>query len=516
MAVQMQKRKASALILLCLLTLYALMRFNIENNDPTTLLLSSPLDPEYPDKSVNGNDVLDLEYNLGQSAIVLVEDVAHRSDKVLLDEPDTADKGVQAVINDPVNQSIQDVSEPMEGVSATTEDVSARTEDVSEPTEGVSEPTEDHSEPVEDVSEPAEIQDVQAVESDPSNHRMIYNDVLTEDVMPDYYNNTADLVPQYEAHLQDTERNMEARLARIRDVCQTNQFTAGRSNLYHFPKHHLTWCPVFKAGSTNWKMVFCRQYRPDVYKLHIDNPEVRNKYCELPYFKANEKARWSASKWTETIAKSVNFLTARHPYERLVSAYRNKFLDCRDWRFIPHTMTIMKGFRKVDPSLGEGEKKTLLEAARKLCSTQNSDIIRERSDRTGIDPNNPYMHPLGATFKEFITYIIHDFKHKAWLDFHWGPIYKSCDICKMNYDVIEKFETLERDHHYLLHKIGRLELLPMIAGSHHNPTSNTGTDTNIIQYLETLDEQLILDLYLMFKTDFDLFGYKPHIGPLNI
>ena len=86
---------------------------------------------------------------------------------------------------------------------------------------------------------------------------------------------------------------------------------------------------------------------------------------------------------------------------------------------------------------------------------------------------------------------------------------KECDLCLVEYDVIEKFETMERDHHYLLYKLGRPELLSLIAGSHTNPSGNTETD--VIKYLDTLDEQLIWYLYAIYKDDFDLFGYKPHV-----
>ena len=40
-------------------------------------------------------------------------------------------------------------------------------------------------------------------------------------------------------------------------------------------------------------------------------------------------------------------------------------------------------------------------------------------------------------------------------DCHWKPITDICSLCYDEYDVIEKFETLERDHHYLLHTLGK-------------------------------------------------------------
>ena len=39
-------------------------------------------------------------------------------------------------------------------------------------------------------------------------------------------------------------------------------------------------------------------------------------------------------------------------------------------------------------------------------------------------------------------------------DGHWTPAADTCNLCVEEYDVIERFETLERDHHYLFHKMG--------------------------------------------------------------
>ena len=162
-------------------------------------------------------------------------------------------------------------------------------------------------------------------------------------------------------------------------------------------------------------------------------------------------------------------------------------------------LDILTQYRVVDASLSEGDKKEFLEEARVECW---------KKDRSS-NPDNPYMNPQGVTFKEFVQFITFNFiRGVKFPDFHWVTIAKGCDLCIQEYDVIEKFETLERDHHYLLHKLGRPELLPLISGLHSNPSGHT-TD-QVWEYFNTLDETLLWHLGAIYKDDLDLFGYKPH------
>jgi len=77
--------------------------------------------------------------------------------------------------------------------------------------------------------------------------------------------------------------------------------------------------------------------------------------------------------------------------------------------------------------------------------------------------------------------------------------------------VIEKMETLERDHHYLLTKLHKAELYPDIAGRQSNPSKGS----SVIEYLSMLDEGMLWDLAEVYKRDLDLFGYRPHMRVRN-
>ena len=179
-----------------------------------------------------------------------------------------------------------------------------------------------------------------------------------------------------------------------------------------------------------------------------------------------------------------------------MSGYRDTFEGCSDRKLskyfgIDHELNILRKYRKVDEGLSSADKERLLQEAKLMCGAAEK----------VVDPENP----LGVTFREFVQFVVDGNTE----DMHWVPIAKVCDLCVVFYDVIEKFETLERDQHYLLHRMGKTELLPLLAGLHTNHGSHSGT--NITRYLDYLDEHLLWSLKEIYKDDFDLFGYKPHV-----
>lgn len=330
-------------------------------------------------------------------------------------------------------------------------------------------------------------------------NNIIINDVVTNDVMPSYFNLTyVDMVPQYAKYIKETEAIMAARRDRVNTYCNLHgRNTRGTSFLYRMP-HNLTYCAVFKAGSTNWKQFFCQLYFPEEYKLsQIDTN------WELPYCRLQNMVRFLVRGPVPQVRQGeLRYLTIRHPYERLVSMYSRKVKACPLFK-IGLLSDILREHREVNTSLSTEEKAKLQELARIEC-------WRPFDERV-IDPSNPYMSPPEPTFVEFIRMVISSYLAKIVVDNerHWRPAAQLCAMCSANarYEVIEKFETLERDHHFLLYKQGQLELLPLIAGAHNNVAKR---DTTVYDFFKLLDETQLWYLNQIYKQDFELFGYKPH------
>eukprot|EP00116_Pleurobrachia_bachei_P018120 sb/3478382/ len=88
---------------------------------------------------------------------------------------------------------------------------------------------------------------------------------------------------------------------------------------------------------------------------------------------------------------------------------------------------------------------------------------------------------------------------------------KMCDLCITDYDMVEKFETLERDHYYILKTLGMEQQYVEIHGARANPSSrDKDIYHHVTKYLVQLNERLLWDLFAIYRDDFAMFGYTPH------
>merc|ERR1719331_1502085 len=70
-----------------------------------------------------------------------------------------------------------------------------------------------------------------------------------------------------------------------------------------------------------------------------------------------------------------------------------------------------------------------------------------------ISPNQYKHGKTIPTFKEFVSFVIDEFRSGNELDMHWAPAYSFCNPCQVNLNTILKFETLNEDTQYVLNKI---------------------------------------------------------------
>ncbi|XP_044261610.1 carbohydrate sulfotransferase 11-like isoform X1 [Tribolium madens] len=223
-------------------------------------------------------------------------------------------------------------------------------------------------------------------------------------------------------------------------------------------KHRLLYCYVPKVACTNWKRIL----------MVLTGVTSATNLIDIPGSVAhNENSTLKLSQLqNDTISNCVNtyttFIMVRHPFERLLSAYRNKFETTYTQYFrIRYGKDIIRKYRK-------NATKTDLETGRNV------------------------------SFREFVLYILNG---GATANEHWAPIYDLCQPCSLNYTFIGRYESLVEDARTLLDMIGAPSLtFPYTKPSH--------TSYKLKKYFQQLSMNDIQRLYKQYEYDFKLFGYN--------
>lgn len=165
--------------------------------------------------------------------------------------------------------------------------------------------------------------------------------------------------------------------------------------------HDLAWCTIFKAASTTF-----------LYFMNIlggYDLKYLQRTASTPIELARKRfPRPTINELNEALENSISFLIVRDPFERLLSAYRNKFEEGKNSFYKVIGDTIVKRFRN----------------------------HQKKSEKDS--PNFP-------TFEEFLKFIVQSYKNNKALDEHWCPYWKFCTPCTINYTLVLKLDTLKRD-----------------------------------------------------------------------
>ncbi|XP_066971402.1 carbohydrate sulfotransferase 10-like isoform X2 [Macrobrachium rosenbergii] len=180
-------------------------------------------------------------------------------------------------------------------------------------------------------------------------------------------------------------------------------------------KQRLVWCKVPKVASTSFVHGLLRISDGG----HLIDNRVHRSHLHMilrrlmPPPRANEDVRHFAA-----------FMVVRHPFQRILSAYRDKFLDRSE----------REKFRKFKELYGL------------------SIIAKHRNSK------QPTEYRDVPTFWEFVQYLI---STPVWeYNEHWRPYYLTCTPCHYHYDFILHLETLQDDSEYLVNATGFPELAP--------------------------------------------------------
>eukprot|EP00079_Xenopus_tropicalis_P029108 XP_012824242.1 PREDICTED: carbohydrate sulfotransferase 9-like [Xenopus tropicalis] len=269
--------------------------------------------------------------------------------------------------------------------------------------------------------------------------------------------------------LADSVQNVIARNQRrdtVSYICRQNNFTDSlhgissttANQLYVVHDHKFIYCEVPKVGCSNWKRIILLLNR-------TGGKFVPQDVHTSPYLK-----KLSSYSPAEQVALLKNYTTVmftRHPLERLVSAYRDKFLH---------------------------DEAT-------FYTTSVADLIKKTVRRHGDFEEK-------ISFEEFVSFIVLENPNQR--DIHWMPMVELCDPCNIHYDILGKYKTIKQDAAYVLRSIRAPKHLKYSDTKHHPNESRTN---NLIttKYLRSLPRKLLQKLINIYRLDFSMFEYNPLI-----
>ncbi len=169
------------------------------------------------------------------------------------------------------------------------------------------------------------------------------------------------------------------------------------------------------------------------------------------------------------------FMFVRHPFERIVSAYIDKF----EMDYPSST----KFRREIGPSIIRYGEKSFRNNPRKM------------KDGT-----------LYVTFQQFVRFVS-DPNNRV-LEAHWAEMYSECHPCMIHYDILGNYSTLIEDANVII-ETARLDQ------EYPASTNPTGSSQRMLHYFSQLTSAEIQLLRKRYAIDFRLFGYNVPDG-INI
>ncbi|XP_057711109.1 carbohydrate sulfotransferase 11 isoform X2 [Corythoichthys intestinalis] len=264
----------------------------------------------------------------------------------------------------------------------------------------------------------------------------------------------------------------QSRRDRVADACRANSASSRKrrvltpGDLKHLvvdEEHELLYCYVPKVACTNWKRVMMVLTGHGKYS---DPMEIPSNEAHVP---SNLKTlnQYSIAEINRRLKTYLKFLFVREPFERLVSAYRNKF-----------TLKYNSSFHK----------RFGTRIVRRYRKNATAEALANGAD---------------VTFKEFAEYLADPATRRDGpLNEHWQTVYQLCHPCHIRYDLVGKYETLEDDANYVLRLAGEALRFPSYA------KSTRTTDAMTAQFFANVSTEQRQRLYQLYKLDFLMFNYS--------
>lgn len=221
------------------------------------------------------------------------------------------------------------------------------------------------------------------------------------------------------------------------------------------------YCYIPKAGCTSWKFVFLNSTRGNLTTKEGASEEDGAQYRSYRYVHFADDLKslrhFTQEERDHRLKTYFKFIVVRHPFDRLVSAYRDKFIKRQD-EFLEDAVRIRILFRP------------------RFSNKQDY-----------------------VTFEEFIRYVVltgttEPFKQNQ----HWATYQDLCQPCFVKYDYIGKMETLSLDSDIILKIMASNQKLPLLHVQ----------STRSLDYSGLTRRKFLDRLLGFYSLDAEMFGYR--------
>ncbi|XP_005400046.1 PREDICTED: carbohydrate sulfotransferase 8 [Chinchilla lanigera] len=281
-----------------------------------------------------------------------------------------------------------------------------------------------------------------------------------------------------DSHWVSLHRSQQERKRVMREACAKYRASSSRrpvtprhvSRIFVEDRHRVLYCEVPKAGCSNWKRVL-------MVLAGLASSTADIQHNTVHYGSALKRLdTFDRQGILHRLGTYTKMLFVREPFERLVSAFRDKFEHPNSY---------------YHPVFGKA-----------ILARYRANASREAL-RTGS----------GVRFPEFIQYLL-DVHRPVGMDIHWDHVSRLCSPCLIDYDFVGKFESMEDDANFFLSLIRAPHNLtfPRFKDRHSQEARTTSRITH--QYfaqLSALQRQRTYDFYYM---DYLMFNYSKPFADL--
>ena len=271
-----------------------------------------------------------------------------------------------------------------------------------------------------------------------------------------------------------------------------------KSRMYFNDSYESIYCDVPKTSSRVWKRKYAqmhsitRQWDPE------PSPEERMifsvGYHMIPH-----------SMTAKRIQTYTKILVTRHPFNRLISGFNDKF-SYHSLYVDGLSKKIIKKLYLTDLPANESDFISSINSKYSYMDIDNKMNILLQYMRL----KNSHLKLI--TLKEFLQYLIVTWEEEGnagSFDQHWKPITEHCLPCSFTYDILVEHDKIAEESQTVLDYLQRNNKQnPILNFKEYSPKTSTNVCNNAFKIVPMDMRKKVFEIY---KNDFALFGYKTNL-----